>query len=124
MATAAKTTTAAGKAPAASVILARLAQIDESRRALAGERYKDSEVLLKAVKVVGEFTTPGGFKMPTVELGEEKKNIPLHRSATKGLDTYDIVVQVAPEEFKYLDRAGNPITVAAGTERYVLKDVA
>lgn len=106
------------------LILDRLAAIDASRREIAGERYTDKEVLLKAVQVVGEDISPSGFKRPLIEINGEQKAVPFHRSATLGAASYDLVVQTAPAAFKYLDRAGNSVEVPAGTERYVLKNAA
>lgn len=113
------------KASKSKLVLDRINEVRERRRALKTERYTDKEVLLDNVKVVGERTTSFGFAFPVIEVdGVKIDDVAYHRSATKGLGAYDLVLQVAPKDFHYKDDAGNLNTIPAGSERLVLKDPA
>jgi hypothetical protein len=99
--------------------LAVMLEIEAQRKALIGERYERKQTLAESVKVLG-WPKP---QIGTIEIEGVRKDVPLHRSAKAGLESYALVVMEAPKTFNYKDQSENIISVPAGTRKYVLVEV-
>ena len=93
-----------------------LDEVDAQRAALGGSRYETVSTLAKAVKPDG-FDTLG---RALVTIDGKQRAIPVARNASKEAASYDVVLEVAKEDFNWVDNAKNIRTVAAGTHRYQL----